>query len=152
MDSSFSSIFWPLLPNVAALFSTMLQTTGIDQIIRPESALELWRFPSPSGSPEPDAASSSTTAANAAVITQRDLVHGLIRREGVRNIALGVVGLTTLCRGDRKLAGFIMLCGCFTAFSDGLISRAVIGGGEMRHWVFLPFMLGTAVGLLGWSE
>ncbi|KAK7998578.1 hypothetical protein PG991_015057 [Apiospora marii] len=131
----------------------MLQTTGIDQLVQPENALKLWGFPSPSGPPEPGAATTTTTtAANAVTTTQKDLVHGLIRREGVRNIALGVIGITAGYRGDRELVGFVALCGCFTAFADGLISRAVIGGGEMRHWVFLPFMLGTAVGLLGWPE
>lgn len=149
MASSFLSTSSLQLPHTAAFFSFMLQTTGIDQLFRPENALKLWRFPSPSGEPpEPNAA---TTATNATT-TQRDLVHGLIRREGVRNIVLGVVGLATYYRGDRKLLGCVVLCGCFTAFSDGLISRAVIRGGEMRHWLFLPLMLGTAAGLLGWSE
>ncbi|KAK8134425.1 hypothetical protein PG984_006437 [Apiospora sp. TS-2023a] len=151
MASSFLSKSLTLLPNAAALFSLMLQMTGIDQLIRPESALELWRFPSPSGEPTELHAAATTDAATNAT-TQRDLVHGLVRREGVRNIALGVVGIATYYHGDRKLLGCVVFCGCFTAFSDGLISRAVIRGEELRHWVFLPFMLGTAAGLLGWSE
>ncbi|KAK8086522.1 hypothetical protein PG994_001496 [Apiospora phragmitis] len=144
MASSFSPTSSSLLPNTAVAFSLMLSATGISQFVRPGSALELWRFPSPSeSSAGPDA--TTTTA------IQRVLVHGLIRREAVRNVALGLVGLATWYRGDRKLLGWVTLCGCLTAFSDGLISRAVIGGEELRHWSFLPFMLGTAVSLLGWS-
>ena len=123
------------------MFSLMLPATGISQLVRPDSVLELWRFPSAPSS-------SSSTAAK----QQRDLVHGLIRREAVRNVALGLVGLATWYRGDRRLLGCVMLCGCFTAFSDGLISRAVVGGQELRHWTFLPFMLGAATGLLRWWE
>ncbi|KAK8038726.1 hypothetical protein PG993_007137 [Apiospora rasikravindrae] len=134
-----------VFPNMAAMFSLMLWQTGASQLVWPGSALELWQFPSPSTeSSGPD----ETTAATST--TQKDLVHGLIRREAVRNMALGFVGLATWYRGDRKLLGGVMLCGCFTAFSDGLVSRAVVGGEELRHWAFVPFMLGTAAGLLGW--
>ncbi|KAK7948730.1 uncharacterized protein PG986_009616 [Apiospora aurea] len=129
---------------MAAIFSLMLWQTGASQLIRPGSALNLWRFPSPPESSGPDDTTAATTT------TQQDLVHGLIRREAVRNLALGLVGLATWYRSDRKLLGCVMLCGCSTAFSDGLISRAAIGGEELRHWAFLPFILGTAAGLFGW--
>ncbi|KAK8094028.1 hypothetical protein PG997_000713 [Apiospora hydei] len=135
---------------MAAMFSLMLWQTGASQLVRPGSALELWRFPSPSKSSESSESSGPDDANTATTTTQKDLVHGLIRREAIRNLVLGLVGLATWYRRDRKLLGYVMLCGCFTAFSDGLISRAVIGGEELRHWVFLPFMLGTAAGLFGW--
>ncbi|KAK8107305.1 uncharacterized protein PG998_009318 [Apiospora kogelbergensis] len=154
MPSSSLSTPSQVLPNAAALFSLMLSGTGISQLVRPESALELWRFP-----PAVPCSTSSSTASAAgtppgvtatAKNQKGGLVHGLIRREAMRNVALGLVGLATWYRGDRRLLGCVLLCGCFTAFSDGLISRAVVGGEELRHWAFLPFMLSTAAGLLGW--
>lgn len=33
---------------------------------------------------------------------------------------------------------------------DGLVSRSLIGGGELQHWVFPPVLGLVAAGLLGW--
>lgn len=81
---------------------------------------------------------------------QRKAFLALARIYGSRNFVLGLLVMAIRMSGDRRLMGWSMLLGCLEPLGDGLIQFSLTGAGVMKHWLFVPVMLGVGAGLLGW--
>lgn len=141
-----------LLPNAAAVFGVLPCALGINALLRPRSALQIFQFPLPAS---PDA---------------HKLVDALLQFYGARNVTIGISTLTAWYFGDRNVLGGIMLSGCVVVAVDGWVTKRLIGRGEWyvtsrmfsfleslltwsrMHWALLPVGLGLGGGLLGWFD
>lgn len=105
---------------------------GLNAVLRPSSAISMLGFPVP-----PQAVASG-------------LAEALVQMYGSRSITLGLTSLVVLLFGDRKTLGWVCLTGAPLAAIDGYASYRFMGSGQWGHWIFVPFSLGMAGGLLGW--
>ncbi|KAL8830098.1 MAG: hypothetical protein Q9191_001622 [Dirinaria sp. TL-2023a] len=116
----------PYLNIAATIFASIFLGFGINAIIRPRNALEIFEF-------EPPASAAD-----------RDLVDSLIVIYGARDIFMGVAMYAAAYFGTRKTLGWILIAGSGVAFVDGAICRNLIGRGEWNHWGYAPAL--TIVG------
>ncbi|KAH9907937.1 hypothetical protein F4778DRAFT_719709 [Xylariomycetidae sp. FL2044] len=106
---------------------------GINALLRPESALTLFKVPLPS---DPQALKP---------------LHALARIYGIRNIVFSGFISLIFSRDDRGLMGWAFLFATSIASVDGLAARGMTGGeGQWDHFGGVPIFLGIASRLLGW--
>lgn len=130
-----TSIFSPTsqaLPNTAAVIGLVPIALGINAILRPRSALTLLEFATPK---EPEA---------------QKLADNLMRIYGGRDVAIGVPMLLSWYFGDRKVLGWLLITGAFTASVDAWSTRLQNGKGEWNHLPFAVVGVGLGGGILGW--
>jgi len=101
-----------LLPNTAAVFGLIPCALGINAILRPRTALDIFQFPLPT-SPE-----------------AQKLTDNLLRIYGARDISMGLATLIAWYFDDRKVLGWLMISGCVVTTVDGWVSRMQIGKAE----------------------
>ena len=65
---------------------------------------------------------------------------------------MGLMTSIAWYNGDRKMMGYALLAAGTVAGVDGLISLRQCGGGQWKHWSFLPVLGGLGVGLLAWFD
>jgi len=112
------AIYWifimasQLLPNTAAVFGLIPCALGINAILRPRTALDIFQFPLPT-SPE-----------------AQKLTDNLLRIYGARDISMGLATLIAWYFDDRKVLGWLMISGCVVTTVDGWVSRMQIGKAE----------------------
>ena len=130
-----NSIFSPAsqaLPNTAAVIGLVPIALGINAIFRPRSALSLLEFATPK---DPEA---------------QKLADNLMRIYGGRDVAIGVPMLLSWYFGDRKVLGWLLITGAFTASVDAWATRLQNGKGEWNHLPFAVIGVGLGGGILGW--
>lgn len=69
---------------------------------------------------------------------------------GIRNISFGTLLLIIWVGGDMQLMAKALLVAILLPVMDGWVSRNLIGGGELQHWVFPPVLGFVAAGLSGY--
>lgn len=104
---------------------------GLNALLRPNAVLEETKFPA---SAEPAA---------------RKTPLGLLQIYGIRNVSVSYLLYLLWSTGDEKLFGMGMLAGVAMTFTDGLVFKAVTGGGEWNHWPIGIVIGGLSAGLLG---
>ncbi|KAK8036316.1 hypothetical protein PG993_008930 [Apiospora rasikravindrae] len=83
-------------------------------------------------------------------LQDRALAQGLLRIYGVRNVVISLTLLTAWYRGHRETQGVGLVLGALMPLVDGLVFKDLLGGGEWKHWGFVPFLVGIGAGVLGW--
>ncbi len=121
----------PYLRIAASVFATIFLGFGINGILRPRNALEIFEFEAPASA------------------SDKKLVDNLMVLYGARDLFMGLAIYSAAYFGNRKTLGWILIAGSGVAFVDGAVCRAQIGRGEWNHWGYAPAL--TAVGsvLLG---
>jgi hypothetical protein len=132
MASSILSPTSQVLPNTAAVIGLVPIALGVNAILRPRSGLSILEFAAPK---EPE--------------TQK-LVDNLIRIYGARDVAIGVPILLSWHFGDRRLLGWLLITGAFTACVDAWATKLQNGKGEWNHLPFSVIGVGLGGGILGW--
>ena len=130
-----TSIFSPTsqaLPNTAAIIGLVPLGLGINAIVRPRSALSLLEFSAPK---EPES---------------QKLVDNLMRIYGGRDVAIGVPILLAWYFEDRKILGWLLITGAFTATVDAWATKLQNGKGEWNHLPFAVIGVALGGGILGW--
>jgi hypothetical protein len=107
---------------------------GLNALIRPEAALRSVEFPVPA---QPES---------------RKLTASLMRIYGIRNVAVSYLLTLIWSTGSEKLMGAGLVAGLAMCCTDGVISKAQIGGGEWNHWSFAPVIAGIQAGLFGYLQ
>ena len=118
----------PYLRIAASVFATIFLGFGINAILRPRNALEVFDF-------EPPASASD-----------RKLVDNLMVIYGARDMFMDLAIYSATYFGNRQSLGWILIAGSGVAFVDGAVCRAQIGRGEWNHWGYAPAL--TVVGSL----
>ena len=118
----------PYLLIAATIFATLFVGFGINGIVRPRSAFEVFEFDLPASPAD------------------QKLVNSLMVLYGVRDIFMGVAIYSAAYFGTRNTLGLILVAGSGVAFVDGAVCRAQIGRGQWNHWGYAPAL--TLVGAL----
>ena len=121
----------PYLRIAASVFATIFLGFGINGILRPQNALEIFEF-------EPPASASD-----------KKLVDNLMVLYGARDLFMGLAIYSAAYFGNRKTLGWILIAGSGVAFVDGAVCRAQIGRGEWNHWGYAPALAAVGIVLLG---
>ncbi|KAF2191554.1 hypothetical protein K469DRAFT_720609 [Zopfia rhizophila CBS 207.26] len=116
----------PYLRIAASVFATIWLCFGINGILRPRSALEVFEFDPPASTAD------------------KKLVDNLMVLYGARDVFMGLAVYATAFFGSRKALGMILLAGSGVAFVDGAVCIAQIGTGQWNHWGYAPVV--AAVG------
>ncbi|KAK5114526.1 hypothetical protein LTR62_002461 [Meristemomyces frigidus] len=134
MTSSYLSPDHPYLLTAGALLSCFPILLGIAVLLRPSLGLQIWHFTSPT--------------------TPKDtqLVLSLFRLFAIREFFLGTTILTCWVLGKPEVMGWLLLGVMPVVAVDGIVQTAQTGGGEWRHWGFVPVLVGLGMGLLGGWE
>jgi hypothetical protein len=132
MASSLLSPTSHLLPNTAAAIGLVPIALGLNAILRPRSGLSILSFPAPQ---EPQT---------------QNLVDNLVRIYGARDVAIGVPILLSWHFGDRRMLGWLLVTGAFTACVDAWATKLQNGRGEWTHLPFAVVGVGLGGGMLGW--
>jgi hypothetical protein len=122
----------PILFKTSVVPPINLLLFGLNGTFRPQNHLKALEFPS---------YTKDTTAQN--------LNRALMRIWGIRNITVGLLLIAVWTRGDETLMGLGLAIAIGMPITDGFVSRMLIGGGEMQHWLFPPVLAVMAAGLLG---
>lgn len=101
-----------LLPNTAAVFGLIPCALGLNAILRPRSALQIFQFPLPASA---DA---------------QKLTDNLLRIYGARDVSIGLATLIAWYFDDRNILGWTIISGCIVTTVDGWVSKIQIGRGE----------------------
>jgi len=125
------------LANLAAGLGGLAAFSGITAVLQPERALAVLGYP------------------NATSPMDEKLVHALVQRFGVRDIAFGTsilamwyFGTSSTDNNRYKPLGASILAGSLMTILDGVLSKQLIGGSEWKHWCFTPVNIGLGIGLL----
>lgn len=118
----------PYMLIAATIFATLFVGFGINGIVRPRSAFEVFEFDFPASPAD------------------QKLVNSLMVLYGVRDVFMGAAIYSAAYFGTRKTLGLILIAGSGVAFVDGAVCRAQIGRGEWNHWGYAPAL--TVVGAL----
>lgn len=120
----------------AAALPTVLICFGLRGIFFPDAHLKALEFPvQPASQPE-----------------LRKWSHALMRIWGIRNLSFGTLLLIIWVGGDMRLMAQSLLVSILLPVMDGWVSRRLIGGGELQHWVFPPILGFVAAGLFGFFD
>ncbi|KAL3965633.1 hypothetical protein ACCO45_002637 [Purpureocillium lilacinum] len=114
--------------------ATMLLGFGLNGLTRPDAHLKALGFPSH------------------ADLAAHKLNRALMRIWGVRNLTVGSLLAFIWNSGDEKLMGTSLCVVVALPVVDGFVSRLLIGGGELQHWVFPPVIGLLAARLFGWLD
>ncbi|KAJ4243830.1 hypothetical protein NW762_014708 [Fusarium torreyae] len=125
-------MFHPILFNGSLGLGLMLVSLGLNATVRPNAHLKSLEFPVPT---EPQA---------------KKFSQALMRIWGIRNITVGLLISLIWTTRDEVLMGKALLATIGMPITDGFVSRIVIGGGELQHWIFPPIIVAFSAGLLGW--
>ncbi|THW45521.1 alpha/beta-hydrolase [Aureobasidium pullulans] len=117
----------PLAINTAAGFGVFQLTLGLTGILRPYVMLNIWEV------------DTSVIAAK-----EKNLIEALIQLYGLRNVALGLMIVAVRSFADSRTLGSVVMCDLIVAFGDGFLQKRLTGGGEWKHWSFLPAGAGLA--------
>ena len=120
----------PYLRIAASVFATIFLNFGINGILQPRNALEIFEF-------EPPASASD-----------KKLVDNLMVLYGARDSFMGLAIYSAAYLGNRKTLGWILIAGS-VAFVDGAVCRAQIGRGEWNLWGYAPALAAVRIVLLG---
>jgi hypothetical protein len=130
-----TSIFSPtiqILSNTAGFIGLVPVALGINAIFRPRVALNLLEFTPPRDR------------------EGQKLVDNLMRFYGGRDVAIGMPLLLAWYFEDRKMLGWLLIMGAFTASVDAWATRLQNGKREWNHLPFAVIGLALGGGLLGW--
>lgn len=123
----------PIFFNASAMCTAVpLLFFGFNGMLRPDNHLQALGFPLHS---EPKA---------------QKLNHALMRIWGIRNISVGFLLTMIWSTGNEQLMARCLGAMLAIPLTDGFVSRALIGGGEFQHWIFLPTVTFLIAGLTGW--
>ncbi|THZ06458.1 hypothetical protein D6C95_02407 [Aureobasidium pullulans] len=125
----------PLAINTAAGFGVFQLTLGLTGILRPYVMLNVWEV------------DTSVIAAK-----EKNLIEALIQLYGLRNVALGLMIVAVRSFADSRTLGSVVMCDLIAAFGDGFLQKRLTGGGEWKHWSFLPAGAGLGMLLLGYFD
>lgn len=121
----------PYFRIIASVFATIFLGFGINGILRPRNALEIFEFESPASA------------------SDQKLVDSLMVLYGARDVFMGLAIYSAAYFGNRKTLGWILIAGSGVAFVDGAVCRAQIGRGEWNHWGYAPVVAAVGSVLLG---
>ena len=121
----------PYLHIAATVFATIFLGFGINAMLRPRNALEIFEFEAP------------------ASIADKKLVDNLMVIYGARDVFMGLAIYSAEYFGNRKTLGWILIAGSGVAFVDGAVCRAQIGRGEWNHWGYAPALAVVGSVLVG---
>lgn len=124
----------PIFFHPGLALGVVLLSFGLNAMLRPNAHLRSLEFPVPT---EPQA---------------KRLSHALMRIWGIRNLSVGSLLALIWITGDENLMGKSLCVGLALPITDGFVSRSLIGGGELQHWVFPPVIGVVAAGLFGWFD
>jgi hypothetical protein len=122
----------PIIFNGGLGLGLVLLSFGLNATFRPQAHLQNLEFPLHT---EP---------------TARKLDYALMRIWGIRNITVGLLIAAIWTRHDEGLMGWALCAALPMPVTDGFVSRLLIGGGELQHWVFPPLLVVMIAGLFGW--
>lgn len=120
----------PYFIHAAVPLSTILLGFGLNATFRPEAHLASLGFP-----------------AHAELGTKK-LNSALMSIWGIRNISTSLLLLLIWSRKDEILMAKALGVATLLPLVDGLVSRRLIGGGELQHWSFPPVLAVVIAGLL----
>ena len=123
----------PIIFNGSLGLGLLLISLGANATLRPKAHLGYLGFPVPSEEGLP-----------------KKLSRALMRIWGVRNISVGSLIVLLWTTGDERLMGWALSVAVSLPITDGFVSRLVIGGGELQHWVFPPVLAVMIAKLFGW--
>lgn len=112
----------------ATAFATIWLGFGVNALVRPTNALEIFEFDPPASAAD------------------KKLVDSLILLYGVRDLFMGLAVYAAAYFGNHKTLGWILIAGSGVAYVDGFVVKAQIGRGEWNHWGYAPAL--TVVGSL----
>lgn len=121
----------PYFRITASVFATIFLGFGINGILRPRNALEIFEFELPASA------------------SDQKLVDSLMVLYGARDVFMGLAIYSAAYFGNRKTLGWILIAGSGVAFVDGAVCRAQIGRGEWNHWGYAPVVAAVGSVLLG---
>ncbi|KJZ74460.1 hypothetical protein HIM_06056 [Hirsutella minnesotensis 3608] len=124
----------PIFFRISLALSVTPILFGINGMLRPNAHLRALNFPAHT---EPQA---------------KKLNHALMRIWGIRNLSVGFLLTLIWTTGDERLMGKALCAGLALPITDGFVSRRLIGGGELQHWMFPPVILVVMAGLFGWFD
>jgi len=119
------------LPILASIFGTIWLGFGINGILRPRSAFEVFEFDLPASAAD------------------QSVVYSLMIIYGARDIFMGLAVYSANYFGSRKSLGCLLIAGSAVAFVDGVVCKAQVGKGEWNHWGYAPVVGGVGAVLLG---
>ncbi|KAF4954277.1 hypothetical protein FSARC_12187 [Fusarium sarcochroum] len=122
----------PIIFNGSLGLGLMLVSLGLNATLRPDAHLKSLEFPVPT---EPLA---------------KKFSYALMRIWGIRNITVGLLISFIWTGGDERLMGKALVTAMGMPITDGFVSRHLIGGGELQHWLFPPVLMVMSAGLFGW--
>jgi hypothetical protein len=121
----------PWLRILAAIFATIWLGFGINALIRPRNAFEVFEFPLP------------------ASVADQKVIDGLMIIYGARDVFMGVAVYLTTYYGSRPALGWILIAGSSVAFVDGAVCFFLLGRGQWNHWGYAPVLAAVGGSLLG---
>jgi hypothetical protein len=104
---------------------------GINGMLRPEKALELFEFEPP------------------VLAADKKVLNALMIVESARNIFIGLAIYSAAFFGNRKALGCTVSAAGVVAFVDGAVCWHMVGKGEWNHWGYAPLLIATGSILLG---
>ncbi|CAD0091546.1 unnamed protein product [Aureobasidium vineae] len=126
----------PLALNIGAASGVFQLALGLTGVFQPRVMLqEVWGF-KPSTKPG----------------EEQLLIESLMQLYGVRNIALGLMILAVRTLADSRTLGWVLMTDILVAIGDGFVQKRCTGGGEWKHWSFVPVGVGMGMLLLGYFD
>jgi hypothetical protein len=126
----------PFALNLGAAAGVFQLTLGLTAVVQPRVMLqEVWGF-KPASTPGQD----------------QILVESLMQLYGVRNVALGLMILAVRALADSKTLGWVVMTDLLVALGDGFVQKKCTGGGQWKHWSFLPIGVSVVMLLLGYFD
>ncbi|KAG9653631.1 hypothetical protein KCU98_g8039, partial [Aureobasidium melanogenum] len=126
----------PLSLNAGAACGVFQLTLGLIGVFRPRVMLqEIWGFKLPTKPGQ-----------------EQLLIECLQQLYGIRNIALGLMILAVRTFADSRTLGWVLMTDMLVAIGDGIIQKKGTGGGEWKHWSFVPLGVGMGMLLLGYFD
>ncbi|CAD0096382.1 unnamed protein product [Aureobasidium mustum] len=126
----------PFALNAGAAAGVFQVTLGLIGVFRPQVMLQdIWGF------------KTSTKPGQDQLV-----IESLMQLYGMRNVALGLMILAVRTFADSRTLAWVLMSDMLVAIGDGFIQKKATGGGEWKHWSFVPVGVGMGMLLLGYFD
>lgn len=119
---------------MASIFGTIYLGFGINGILRPRRAFEVFEFDLPASQAD------------------QNVIDSLMIIYGARDVFMGLAIYSANYFGGRKSLGCLLIAGSAVAFVDGAVCKSQVGKGEWNHWGYAPAMTAVGAMFLGGSD